>query len=53
MNNQPQSSTLVEFGPFGFDKDTAERWDEWWADNQAALKKEDVQKHEAWKKEGK
>ena len=38
---------------FGFDKDTAERWDEWWADNQAALKKEDVQKHEDWKKAGK
>ena len=38
---------------FGADKDTCERWEEWWTDNQAALKKEDAKKREDWKKEGK
>jgi hypothetical protein len=38
---------------FGIAKTTPERWEEWWTDNQAALKKEDAAKHEAWKKEGK
>jgi hypothetical protein len=38
---------------YGADKDTCERWEEWWTDNQAALKKEDAKKHEDWKKEGK
>jgi len=38
---------------YGADKDTCERWEEWWTDNRAALKKEDAKKHEEWKKEGK
>lgn len=38
---------------FGTDKDTCERWEEWWTDNGEALKKEDAKKHEAWKKDGK
>jgi len=38
---------------FGALKNTPERWEEWWMDNGAALKKEDQQKHEEWKKEGK
>ena len=36
---------------FGQLKTTAERWDEWWMDNKAALLKEDEKKHEEWKKE--
>jgi hypothetical protein len=35
---------------YGQDKQTAERWSEWWEDNQAALKKEDEKTREAWKK---
>jgi hypothetical protein len=38
---------------YGTDKDTCERWEEWWTDNGATLKKEDAKKHEDWKKEGK
>jgi len=38
---------------YGADKDTCERWEEWWTDNRAALKKDDAKKHEDWKKEGK
>jgi len=38
---------------FGADKDSCERWEEWWTDNGAALKKEDAKQHEDWKKEGK
>jgi hypothetical protein len=38
---------------YGADKLTCERWDEWWSNNKDALQKEDVQKHEAWKKEAK
>ncbi len=38
---------------FGADRATAERWEEWWTDNKAALLKEDEKKHEEWKKEGK
>lgn len=38
---------------FGADKDTCERWEEWWTDNQVALKKEDAKRREDWKKEGK
>ena len=34
---------------FGQDKATAERWSEWWADNQKALKEEDAKKHKEWK----
>ncbi len=35
---------------YGADKMTCERWDEWWGNNQADLKKEDARKHEEWKK---
>lgn len=38
---------------YGADKLTCERWDEWWSNNQDALKKEDLKKREEWKKEGK
>lgn len=38
---------------YGMDKDTAERWNEWWTDNQAALKKADAKKREEWKRDGK
>jgi len=38
---------------FGTDKDTCERWEEWWTDNGAALRKEDARKHEEWKQAGK
>lgn len=38
---------------YGLSKETAERWSEWWEDNQAALKKEDEKTLEAWKKEQK
>jgi len=38
---------------YGADKMTCERWDEWWGNNQADLKKEDARKHEEWKKGGK
>lgn len=38
---------------YGADKMTCERWDEWWGNNQADLKKEDARKHEEWKKAGK
>jgi hypothetical protein len=38
---------------YGADKETCERWEEWWTDNQAALKAQDAKKHEDWKKEGK
>ncbi|HEV3028017.1 MAG TPA: HEAT repeat domain-containing protein [Planctomycetota bacterium] len=38
---------------YGADKVTCERWEEWWTDNQAALKKEDAKAHERWKTEGK
>jgi hypothetical protein len=34
---------------FGADKTTAERWSEWWNDNQKALKEEDAKKHKEWK----
>jgi hypothetical protein len=34
---------------FGADKTTAERWSEWWTDNQKALKEEDAKKHKEWK----
>jgi len=34
---------------FGQDKTTAERWSEWWTDNQKALKEEDAKKHKEWK----
>jgi len=36
---------------FGQGKETAERWTEWWQDNQEALRKEDEKVREAWKKE--
>ncbi|HUR39047.1 MAG TPA: HEAT repeat domain-containing protein [Planctomycetota bacterium] len=38
---------------FGANKETSERWQEWWTDNQAALKKDDAKKREEWKLEGK
>jgi hypothetical protein len=38
---------------FGAQKTTTERWEEWWTDNQAALKKDDAKKREEWKREGK
>ena len=38
---------------YGQSKETAERWSEWWEDNQGALKKEDEKIREAWKKEQK
>jgi hypothetical protein len=38
---------------FGALKNTPERWEEWWTDNQAALKKEDARQREEWKKSGK
>jgi len=38
---------------YGMDKTTAERWSEWWMDNEAALKKEDAATRAAWKKDGK
>src|SRR5262245_49770878 len=34
---------------FGAGKATAERWSEWWTDNQKALKEEDEKKHKEWK----
>ena len=34
---------------FGATKTTAERWSEWWTDNQKALKEEDEKKHKEWK----
>jgi hypothetical protein len=34
---------------FGAEKTTAERWSEWWIDNQKALKEEDAKKHQEWK----
>lgn len=34
---------------FGATKTTAERWSEWWTDNQKALKEEDEKKKKAWK----
>src|SRR5262245_7044064 len=34
---------------FGADQTTAERWSEWWTDNQKALKEEDAKKHKEWK----
>ena len=34
---------------FGATKTTAERWSEWWTDNQKALKEEDAKKHKEWK----
>jgi hypothetical protein len=36
---------------YGVSKETAERWSEWWTDNQDALKKEDEKTRVAWKKE--
>ncbi|HVR86477.1 MAG TPA: hypothetical protein VMU54_19295 [Planctomycetota bacterium] len=38
---------------YGADKLTCERWEEWWTDNQSALKKDDAKAHERWKTEGK
>jgi hypothetical protein len=38
---------------YGAGKETCERWEEWWTDNQEALKKEDAKRHEEWKKSGK
>lgn len=38
---------------YGMGRDTPERWSEWWADNEASLKKDDAKKREAWKREGK
>ncbi|MBI3857905.1 MAG: HEAT repeat domain-containing protein [Planctomycetes bacterium] len=35
---------------FNADKTTAERWEEWWNDNKAALQKEDEKLKEEWKK---
>jgi hypothetical protein len=35
---------------FGAQRDTAERWEEWWTDNKAALTKEDEKLREEWKK---
>jgi hypothetical protein len=34
---------------FGADKQTAERWSEWWTDNQKGLKDEDEKKRKEWK----
>jgi HEAT repeat protein len=34
---------------FGATKTTAERWSEWWTDNQKALKEQDEKKHKEWK----
>jgi hypothetical protein len=63
---QPEEKHLHKFGyqvtvildgyvgkSFGAIKNTPERWEEWWTDNQAALKKDDAKKHEEWKREGK
>jgi len=38
---------------FGAEKSTPERWEDWWTDNQAALKKDDARKREEWEKAGK
>jgi HEAT repeat protein len=38
---------------YGLVRETAERWSEWWEDNQAALRKEDQKSREEWKKEQK
>lgn len=38
---------------YGAGKLTCERWEEWWSNNEKALKEEDAKKREAWKKEGK
>ena len=35
---------------FPIDRNTAERWEEWWTDNKAALTKEDEKLREEWKK---
>ncbi len=35
---------------FGAGKTTGDRWEEWWTDNQAALKDADAKRREAWKK---
>jgi hypothetical protein len=37
---------------YGAGKETCERWEEWWTDHQAELKKEDARRHESWKKDG-
>lgn len=63
---EPEEKHLHQFGyqvtvildgyvgkSFGAQKTTAERWEEWWTDNQAALKKDDAKKREEWKKAGK
>ena len=34
---------------FGLTKTTAERWSEWWTDNQKPLKEEDEKRHKEWK----
>lgn len=36
---------------FAADKTTAERWSEWWTDNQAELQKTDAKLKEEWKKQ--
>jgi len=38
---------------FGADRATPDRWEEWWTDNQAGLKKEDARQREEWNKAGK
>lgn len=38
---------------YGADKMTCERWDDWWSNHEADLKKADALKHEEWKKAGK
>lgn len=35
---------------FHADKQTVERWEEWWTDNKDTIKKEDEKSHEEWKK---
>ena len=35
---------------FGAGRETPERWEEWWTDNQAALKAADAKRREEWKK---
>ncbi|HUR39362.1 MAG TPA: HEAT repeat domain-containing protein, partial [Planctomycetota bacterium] len=63
---QPEEKHLHKFGyqvtvlldgyigkSFGAVKNTPERWEEWWTDNQAALKKDDEKKRGEWKLEGK
>jgi HEAT repeat protein len=60
---EPEERDLHEFGfkvtqlldgyigkSFGAGKTTAERWDEWWTDNKAAMTKEDGKLREEWKK---